>query len=77
MYSGSSPQFETEDFPALRRIKPLPKRRRTSTDAAAVHSVHEPDSHAGQPGLFSGDEANGQFTQGAHLPPLQRGGHTL
>lgn len=30
MYRGSSPLFDVPEFPTLRRVKPLPKRRRTS-----------------------------------------------
>ncbi|KAF8517927.1 hypothetical protein BU17DRAFT_49059 [Hysterangium stoloniferum] len=32
MYRGSSPIFDVPEFPPLRRVKPLPKRRRTSDD---------------------------------------------
>ncbi|EJD43719.1 hypothetical protein AURDEDRAFT_114525 [Auricularia subglabra TFB-10046 SS5] len=58
MYNGSSPLFEAQDYPALRRIKPLPKRRRTSSEQA----FHDPADAAGlgaqQPGLYHavGDE---------------------
>src|SRR5882762_3565437 len=30
MYRGSSPIFDVPEFPSMRRVKPLPKRRRTS-----------------------------------------------
>ncbi|KAF8655041.1 hypothetical protein AX16_003277 [Volvariella volvacea WC 439] len=32
MYRGSSPIFDVPEFPTLRRVKPLPKRRRTSSN---------------------------------------------
>lgn len=35
MYRGSSPIFDVPEFPTLRRVKPLPKRRRTSAPIAA------------------------------------------
>ncbi|KAJ8503058.1 hypothetical protein ONZ45_g11192 [Pleurotus djamor] len=34
MYRSSSPIFDVPEFPALRRVKPLPKRRRTSTSSS-------------------------------------------
>ncbi|KAF8449335.1 hypothetical protein L210DRAFT_3609648 [Boletus edulis BED1] len=39
-HQGSSPTFDASEFPPLRRLKPLPKRRRTSDVAA---QVSEPD----------------------------------
>ncbi|KAH0836460.1 hypothetical protein J3R83DRAFT_8068 [Lanmaoa asiatica] len=39
-HQGSSPAFDAPEFPPLRRLKPLPKRRRTSDLAA---QVSEPD----------------------------------
>src|SRR6266511_1095751 len=33
MYRGTSPIFDVPEFPTLRRIKPLPKRRRTTGPA--------------------------------------------
>ncbi|KZV80133.1 hypothetical protein EXIGLDRAFT_845835 [Exidia glandulosa HHB12029] len=64
MYSASSPQFESQDLPALRRIKPLPKRRRTSTDQATpelAQTAASPDANGGQPGIFGGEEASDIF----------------
>ncbi|KAJ8457183.1 hypothetical protein ONZ45_g18417 [Pleurotus djamor] len=34
MYRSSSPIFDVPEFPALRRVKPLPKRRRTSISSS-------------------------------------------
>lgn len=39
-HQGSSPAFDAPEFPPLRRLKPLPKRRRTSD---VVAQVSEPD----------------------------------
>jgi hypothetical protein len=39
-HQGSSPAFDAPEFPPLRRLKPLPKRRRTSE---VVAQVSEPD----------------------------------
>ncbi|GLB43287.1 hypothetical protein LshimejAT787_1301880 [Lyophyllum shimeji] len=41
IYRASSPIFDVPEFPALRRVKPLPKRRRT--DVGAHHA--EPDAY--------------------------------
>ena len=38
MYQPPSPIFDVPEFPSLRRVKPLPKRRRTSVDAPSVAS---------------------------------------
>ncbi|KAF8524167.1 hypothetical protein JB92DRAFT_3253786 [Gautieria morchelliformis] len=35
MYRGTSPIFDVPEFPPLRRVKPLPKRRRTSGEGVA------------------------------------------
>ncbi|THU78939.1 hypothetical protein K435DRAFT_876077 [Dendrothele bispora CBS 962.96] len=35
-HSPSSPIFDVPEFPTLRRVKPLPKRRRTSLDNSAI-----------------------------------------
>ena len=36
MYRGASPIFDVPEFPALRRVKPLPKRRRTLPEPDGV-----------------------------------------
>lgn len=51
MYRGSSPIFDVPEFPSMRRVKPLPKRRRTTSDV---------DTHGEMPpstGILSPDVA--------------------
>lgn len=45
MYRASSPIFDVPEFPTLRRVKPLPKRRRTSAAATMPDSGHPTGSH--------------------------------
>ena len=48
MYRGASPIFDVPDFPALRRVKPLPKRRRTLPDPdGAIGHISTATSVAG------------------------------
>ncbi|KAI6124850.1 hypothetical protein EDD16DRAFT_1516944 [Pisolithus croceorrhizus] len=57
-HRGSSPVFDAPEFPPLRRLKPLPKRRRTSDCAtgivAADQSVDIPSLPAPMESLFGG-----------------------
>ena len=41
MYGASSPIFDTPELPTLRRMKPLPKRRRTSDAASRDDALSE------------------------------------
>lgn len=47
MYRGSSPIFDVPEFPTLRRVKPLPKRRRTSAPAITADAEVELTSSVG------------------------------
>lgn len=40
MYRGSSPIFDAPEFPTLRRVKPLPKRRRTSDTPQSISNIN-------------------------------------
>lgn len=48
MYRGSSPIFDVPEFPSMRRVKPLPKRRRTSELASQNENIP-----ASTPGIIS------------------------
>jgi hypothetical protein len=53
MYRGSSPIFDVPEFPSMRRVKPLPKRRRTSEIATHIENEVVPSS----PGILNADAA--------------------
>ncbi|KAI6139820.1 hypothetical protein BKA82DRAFT_619682 [Pisolithus tinctorius] len=63
-HRGSSPVFDTPEFPPLRRLKPLPKRRRTSDcstgTVVANHDVDILNLPAPRAGFFGGAQSIGE-----------------
>ena len=57
MYRASSPIFDVPEFPTLRRVKPLPKRRRTLLDTAPPEDVDDPPPAAAA-AVVAGPEAS-------------------
>jgi len=53
MYRGSSPIFDVPEFPSMRRVKPLPKRRRTSEITTNI----ENEVVSSSPGILNTDAA--------------------
>ena len=60
MYRATSPIFDVPEFPALRRVKPLPKRRRTST----MTTMPDPDQAATKNPLFLASALDGLQSPG-------------
>lgn len=49
MYRGPSPIFDVPEFPTLRRVKPLPKRRRTIPEGSSVPDINGELTHGMPP----------------------------
>lgn len=64
MYRGASPIFDVPEFPSMRRVKPLPKRRRTSH----LTPQNENQIPASTPGILSPDVATEELI--AHADSL-------
>ena len=62
MYGASSPIFDAPELPSLRRMKPLPKRRRTQDEAASYEDT--PSSEVALPELLSPAGEPDASTQG-------------
>jgi hypothetical protein len=63
MYRGSSPIFDVPEFPPLRRVKPLPKRRRTSGEPLAI-----PDASQYTPGMSPAEGPVDMTSFGLSMP---------
>lgn len=64
MYRGSSPIFDVPEFPPLRRVKPLPKRRRTSGEPLAA----APDTSQYDTGMLPAEGAVDMTSFGLNMP---------
>lgn len=65
-----SPLFDVPEFPALRRVKPLPKRRRTSAEAPPL--APPPPPADGDAAFFLpiiGDDGDGSASEGDYPDP--------
>ncbi|KAJ7623773.1 hypothetical protein FB45DRAFT_1061644 [Roridomyces roridus] len=61
MNRGPSPIFDVPEFPTLRRVKPLPKRRRTTAEATPPDGDHPPSqSTLGLPFPLPGPDATAE-----------------
>lgn len=66
-----SPLFDVPEFPALRRVKPLPKRRRTSAEPPPAPPP-VPAAGDGEVGFFMpiiGDDGDGSASEGDYPDP--------
>ncbi|KAF8579916.1 hypothetical protein K439DRAFT_1358404 [Ramaria rubella] len=64
MYRGPSPIFDVPEFPPLRRVKPLPKRRRTSGEPLSPM----PDTVQYTPGMMPADAQLDMASFGLSMP---------
>ncbi|THH00633.1 hypothetical protein EW026_g1924 [Hermanssonia centrifuga] len=77
MYAASSPIFDAPDLPALRRTKPLPKRRRTSLSASNDDAHSEDSLPDTEEAHVQPDSLSVQLALQSYYMPILGGVHDL